>query len=128
MTYQTVTLRGRVHAVRGKGKSAFLVLRQQTATIQVVFFVDDVNVSKGMVKWVSNLTKESVVDISGLVTKPAEPVASCTQTSVELVAQTTTACRDRFPCFRSSSRTRRDPRRRSRPRTPRTCASVRTRG
>ena len=87
MTYQTVTLRGRVHAVRGKGKSAFLVLRQQTATIQVVFFVDDVNVSKGMVKWVSNLTKESVVDISGLVTKPAEPVASCTQTSVELVAQ-----------------------------------------
>jgi hypothetical protein len=32
--YQTVTLRGRLHAVRGKGKSAFLVLRQQTATIQ----------------------------------------------------------------------------------------------
>ena len=32
--YQTVTLRGRVHNVRGKGKSAFLVLRQQTATIQ----------------------------------------------------------------------------------------------
>jgi hypothetical protein len=36
--YQTVLLRGRVHNVRGKGKSAFLVLRQQTATVQVTFF------------------------------------------------------------------------------------------
>ena len=53
MTYQTVTLRGRVHAVRGKGKSAFLVLRQQLRRPSLVFFVDDVNVSKGMVKWVS---------------------------------------------------------------------------
>ena len=35
---ETVTLRGRVHNVRGKGKSAFLVLRQQTATVQVTFF------------------------------------------------------------------------------------------
>ena len=70
--YQSVTLRGRVHHVRGKGKSAFLVLRQQTASIQVIFFVDDVKVSKGMVKFVSNLPKESVVDISGLITKPDE--------------------------------------------------------
>ena len=31
---ETVTLRGRVHNVRGKGKSAFLILRQQTATVQ----------------------------------------------------------------------------------------------
>jgi nondiscriminating aspartyl-tRNA synthetase len=86
--YQTVLLRGRVHAVRGKGKSAFLVLRQQTATIQVTFFVDDVNVSKGMVKWVSNLTKESVVDIQGLVMAPESgKVESCTQQDVELVAQ-----------------------------------------
>ena len=82
---ETVTLRGRVHAVRGKGKSAFLVLRQQTTTIQCVFFVDDVNVSKGMVKYVSNLTKESVVDIVGVVAKPEEgPVLSCTQTGVEM--------------------------------------------
>ena len=83
--YQTVTLRGRVHNVRGKGKGAFLILRQQTATIQCVFFVDDVRVSKGMVKYVSNLTKESVVDVQGLVCKPDAPVASCTQSEVELV-------------------------------------------
>ena len=84
--YQTVILRGRVHNVRAKGKTAFIVLRQQTATLQVVFFVDDVNVSKGMVKFVSNLSKESVVDIQGLVVKPEEPVLSCTQSNVELVA------------------------------------------
>ena len=29
-----VLLRARIHAVRGKGKSAFLVLRQSTATVQ----------------------------------------------------------------------------------------------
>ena len=79
-----VTLRGRVHAVRGKGKSAFLVLRQQTTTVQCVFFVDEVNVSKGLVKWVSSLTKESVVDITGEVMAPEEPVASCTQQDVEI--------------------------------------------
>lgn len=32
---QEVLLRGRVHTVRGKGKSAFIVLRQRTATTQV---------------------------------------------------------------------------------------------
>lgn len=32
---QQVLLRGRVHTVRGKGKSAFIVLRQRTATVQV---------------------------------------------------------------------------------------------
>ena len=46
-----VLIRGRIHNVRGKGKSAFIVLRQQTATVQVTMFVDDVHVSKGMVKW-----------------------------------------------------------------------------
>ena len=30
-----VVLRGRVHSVRGKGKSCFVILRQQTHTIQV---------------------------------------------------------------------------------------------
>ena len=58
------------------------------APVVVTFFVDDVNVSKGMVKWVSNLTKESVVDIQGVVMAPESgKVESCTQQDVELVAQ-----------------------------------------
>ena len=38
----------------------------------MIFFVDDVKVSKGMVKFVSNLSKESVVDIQarGLTSHP----------------------------------------------------------
>ena len=41
-------VRGRLHAVRGKGKSAFLVVRQggAGATVQAVMFVDDKTVSK----------------------------------------------------------------------------------
>lgn len=37
-----------MHAVRGKGKSAFLVLRQasSSATVQAILFVDDKTVSK----------------------------------------------------------------------------------
>jgi hypothetical protein len=31
---QRVLVRGRVHTLRGKGKSAFLILRQQTSTLQ----------------------------------------------------------------------------------------------
>ena len=34
MVGKTVLVRGRVHAVRGKGKGAFLVLRQAHATLQ----------------------------------------------------------------------------------------------
>lgn len=82
---KTILLRGRVHNVRGKGKSAFLVIRQGTATIQVVFFVDDVTVSKGMVKYVSGLTKESIVDIEGVINMPSEAISGCTQ-QVEMSA------------------------------------------
>ncbi|RMZ52373.1 hypothetical protein APUTEX25_000648, partial [Auxenochlorella protothecoides] len=46
----TVLVRARVQTVRGKGKSAFLVLRQELATVQAVLFVDDNFVSKGMVE------------------------------------------------------------------------------
>lgn len=43
-----VLVRGRLSAIRGKGKSAFLVLRQggNGATVQGVLFVDDKTVSK----------------------------------------------------------------------------------
>ena len=87
MLNQEVLLRGRIHNVRGKGKSAFIVLRQQTATVQVTLFVDDVTVSKQMVKWVSALTRESVVDIKGLVVVPEVPVESCTQNEIEIVCR-----------------------------------------
>jgi aspartyl-tRNA synthetase len=74
-----VLLRGRVHTVRGKGKSAFLVLRQQSATVQCAMFVDDVTVSKGMVKYTSSISRESIVDIEGKVVVPEGAIQGCSQ-------------------------------------------------
>ena len=72
-------MRGRVHTVRGKGKSAFIVVRQRTATVQGVLFVDDSTVSKGMVKYASQIPRESIVDVEGTLAVPQNPVESCSQ-------------------------------------------------
>lgn len=134
-----VQLRGRVHTVRGKGKSCFIVLRQARATVQVIpnlerhnpaapgqklhtssgsawwivlysrgaggclqlegvpqvfrglvhaqviLFVDDKTVSKGMVKYATAIPRESIVDVSGEVHVPETPVAGCTCSKVSLV-------------------------------------------
>jgi len=81
---QEVLVRARVQTVRGKGKSAFLVLRSESFTVQAIMFVDDVTVSKGMVKYASNIPKESMVDVAGFVRQPGEKVKSCTQQDVEI--------------------------------------------
>jgi aspartyl-tRNA synthetase len=80
----TVLVRARLAAVRGKGKSAFLVLRQRTETLQAVMFADDVTVSRAMVRYASAIPKESVVDVEGVLVAAKEPVASCTLSGVEL--------------------------------------------
>lgn len=81
---QPLLVRARVHTVRGKGKSAFLVLRQGTATVQAVLFVDDATVSKGMVKYASALSRESIVDVEGTLAAPEAPIVGCSQSQVEL--------------------------------------------
>jgi lysyl-tRNA synthetase class II len=47
---KTVWVRGRVHTSRCKGKQCFIVLRQQSSTVQVLICVNDV-ISKQMVKF-----------------------------------------------------------------------------
>lgn len=78
-----VWLRGRVHAIRAKGKQCFFVLRQQQYTIQCLLSVSE-TVDKSMLKFVSSISRESLVDIEGLVKKAPKPVESCTQTDVEI--------------------------------------------
>ncbi|XP_077993597.1 aspartate--tRNA ligase, cytoplasmic-like [Glandiceps talaboti] len=78
---QTVWIRARVHTSRSKGKQCFLVLRQQHYNIQGLVAVGDI-ASKAMVKFSANITKESIVDVEGMV-KEAK-VESCTQHDVEL--------------------------------------------
>lgn len=79
-----VMLRCRLQTSRGKGKSAFLVLRQGCATVQAVLFVDDVNVSKTMVKYATQIPKESVLDVGGVVSVPEAAIQSCSQSEVEI--------------------------------------------
>lgn len=82
---QEVWVRGRVHAIRSKGKTCFLVLRQQFYTAQVSLFVGE-KLSKQMLKFVANISKESIVDIQGRVEKVETQIESCTQKDAELHA------------------------------------------
>jgi lysyl-tRNA synthetase class II len=53
MDGQTVLLRARVHTTRAKGKQCFMVLRQQSSTVQALLAVDKEGkvISKQMVKF-----------------------------------------------------------------------------
>ena len=51
--------------------------------LQALMFVNNETVSKGMVKYASNLAKESIVDVSGKVFVPKEPVQGCSQSQVQ---------------------------------------------
>ena len=50
--------------------------------LQACMFVDDTVVSKGMVKYASQINRESIVDLGGIVTVPANPIESCSQQQV----------------------------------------------
>merc|ERR1711983_706139 len=54
---KTVTIRGRLHTSRAKGKQCFMVIRQQQVTVQCLVFVSE-KVSKQMVKFASHVSKE----------------------------------------------------------------------
>lgn len=76
---QTVLVRGRVHTVRGKGSLGFLVVREAGHTVQCVAAVKENVVSKGMIKYVGKLNKESIVDVEGVVVVPPKPVEGTSQ-------------------------------------------------
>ncbi|XP_001606085.1 aspartate--tRNA ligase, cytoplasmic [Nasonia vitripennis] len=80
---QVVWIRGRLHTSRGKGKQCFIVVRQQSHSIQGLAAVND-KISKQMVKFISGVTKESIVDVEAKVQKVPNPIESCTQKDVEI--------------------------------------------
>jgi len=80
---KTVTVRGRLHTSRAKGKQCFIVLRQQAASVQCLIYVSE-NVSKQMVKFAAHISKESIIDVEAVVTKVEEKIESCSQQDVEL--------------------------------------------
>ncbi|CAO1427841.1 unnamed protein product [Diamesa tonsa] len=78
-----VWVRGRIHTSRCKGKQCFLVLRQQSSTVQCIISVNDV-VSKQMVKFSGSIPRESIVDIRANVVGVAQKIESCTEQTLEL--------------------------------------------
>ncbi|XP_063237483.1 aspartate--tRNA ligase, cytoplasmic [Bacillus rossius redtenbacheri] len=82
---RAVWVRARLHTSRAKGKQCFAVLRQQEYTVQCVIAVGD-RVSRQMVKFVSNVTKESLVDVEAEVRAVPRRIEACSQKLVELHA------------------------------------------
>lgn len=62
----------------------FVVLRQQSHTMQGLVVVEPELVSKQMVRWVEGVHDESIVLVEGVLQKPKEPIKSCTVSDVEL--------------------------------------------
>lgn len=81
---KSVLVRARLHKSSGKGKIAFVVLRQALETAQVVIESSD-TLPKAMIKFATKIPRESIVDIAGVV-RAVEPAVSCTQSDVEIVA------------------------------------------
>jgi nondiscriminating aspartyl-tRNA synthetase len=76
-----VLIRSRLHTSRGKGNLCFIVLRQQSHTVQAVLEKGE-HVNKYMLKFAAAIPKESIVEVEGIVRKAT--VKECTQKTVEL--------------------------------------------
>ena len=76
-----VTIIGRIHQIRGKGKMVFVVLRQDFDTLQCIIQQSDA-VSKLYLKFINSQASESMVRIKGIV-KSAQ-VSGCTLQTLEL--------------------------------------------
>lgn len=82
-----VVLRGRVHNIRAKGGSCFVILRETTSkmnTVQCALFTS--TTSKGMINYVKRIPNESIIEIRGEVVRPEQDIKSCTQ-SVEIMVE-----------------------------------------
>ncbi|CAA7398781.1 unnamed protein product [Spirodela intermedia] len=81
---QSILVRGRLHTSRAVSKNmSFVVLREKGYTVQCILSVKADLVSKQMVKFASGLSRESIVDVEGIITVPENPITGATQ-QVEL--------------------------------------------
>ncbi|XP_073003415.1 aspartate--tRNA ligase 2, cytoplasmic [Typha latifolia] len=77
---RTVLIRGAAQAIRPVSKKmAFLVVRQSMSTVQCVVVVSKDLVSPQFVKFATSLSKESIVDVEGVVSVPKDPIKGTTQ-------------------------------------------------
>jgi aspartyl-tRNA synthetase len=79
-----VWIRGRLHVSRKtNNKQCFVTIRQRIHTVQGLVNAGE-KVSKAMVKFTSDITKESIIDVQGWLRKSPTTIESCTQNDVEL--------------------------------------------
>jgi aspartyl-tRNA synthetase len=82
---QTVTIRGYLQKAVLAGKIAFCLLRSGLYSVQGVAAESVQNdVTHVMCKYMTSLPLESVVEITGVVTIPHEPILSATQKMIEI--------------------------------------------
>ncbi|GAV63646.1 tRNA-synt_2 domain-containing protein/tRNA_anti domain-containing protein [Cephalotus follicularis] len=75
-----VLIRGRAQTIRAVGKKmAFVVVREKGFTVQCVVTSQPESVSLQMVKFVASLSRESIVDVFGLVSVPTVPIKGASQ-------------------------------------------------
>ncbi|KAG8534366.1 uncharacterized protein KY384_001211 [Bacidia gigantensis] len=83
---EEVTVQARIYNARAQGaKLAFLVLREQEHTIQVVVAEGGAHgISRQMIKYCAGVNTESFVRVTGLVKAPKDPVHSTSLSNQEL--------------------------------------------
>lgn len=78
-----VWLRGRLFVSRSTGKQCFFTVRQRCHTVQAIVIASE-TISKQMVKFVAGISRESIIDVEGVLKQTPTRVESCTQGDVEL--------------------------------------------
>ena len=83
MEGKKVLVRGFLHTARGVGKGAFVLLRSSLYTVQCVAF-ESATIPSTMIKYMTGVPVESVVDVYGTLTVPKHAVEGATQSQVEV--------------------------------------------
>lgn len=78
-----VLVRGFLHTSRGVGKMSFSLVRSSLYTVQCVAFESE-DIPAAMIKYMTGVPVESIVDVYGTLTVPEKPVEGATQSNVEI--------------------------------------------
>ncbi|KAL9260968.1 Aspartate--tRNA ligase 2, cytoplasmic-like protein [Drosera capensis] len=85
MKDKVVLVRGRAQTIRAVSKKmAFVVVRKRGFTVQCILSVAPDRVSPQMVKFATGLSRESIVEVEGVVVVPGGPITGASQ-QVEIV-------------------------------------------
>lgn len=80
---EKVWIRVSAQKIQALGKSVFLTLRESNVTLQGVLFQSD-ETPKPMIKFVSQIPSESIIDIFGTLGTPETPIKDCSISDLEI--------------------------------------------